>query len=167
MRPFHYCPACSRELHSPDHEGARGCPDCSRIWYQNPAPTTGAAIVQDGKALVTKRARPPEEGRYDIPGGFVNVDEHPITALEREVREELGVEIEIGLHDLLTAAPHMYGDDGQWVLALGFKARIMSGEPKPNDDVADIIWVSRDELDEIDFAWAHDRELLRKVLADG
>jgi hypothetical protein len=52
------------------------------------------------------------------------------------------------------------------VLAIGFRARIVQGEPQPSDDVAEIRWVSADELDELDFAWEHDRELVRAALLD-
>jgi 8-oxo-dGTP diphosphatase len=131
------------------------------------APTAGAAIVKDGKALATVRARDPEKGRHDVPGGFLGPREHPIEGLKREVREELGIEIEAEVSDCISMVPHAYGMDDDWVLALGFRARWVSGEPAPADDVADIRWVTLDELDDLDFAWPHDRELLRKALEHG
>ena len=41
------------------------------------APTAGAAIVKDGRALVTVRAREPEKGKLDVPGGFLGPFEDP------------------------------------------------------------------------------------------
>jgi 8-oxo-dGTP diphosphatase len=131
------------------------------------SPTAGAAIVNEGRALVTVRARDPEKGRHDVPGGFLKPTEHPIEGLKREVREELGIEVEADVTDCISMQPHTYGSDDVWVLALGFKARWISGDPTPQDDVADILWVTTDELDDLDFAWPHDRELLRKALEDG
>lgn len=131
------------------------------------APTAGAAIVKDGRALATVRARDPEKGRLDVPGGFLGPGEHPLDALKREVREELGIEIDARVEDLVSMVPHTYGDEGDVVLALGFKARWVAGEPTPADDVAEIRWLTQDELQTADFAWPHDRELLRKALADG
>lgn len=128
------------------------------------APTAGAVIVRDGEALITKRARDPEKGRFDIPGGFLEVGEDPITGLQREVDEELGMKIAVTYEDLIQAVPHLYGEDGDWVLALGFIARESTGEPVAADDVEEIRWVTLDELDAIDFAWDHDRELVRKAL---
>lgn len=130
------------------------------------APTAGAAIVRDGRALATIRARDPEKGKLDVPGGFLKAQEHPIDALKREVMEELGIEVEADVADVVQMVPHAYGDDGQWVLSMGFKARWVSGEPRPADDVAGIRWLSEDELDGADFAWEHDRELLRRALRD-
>jgi ADP-ribose pyrophosphatase YjhB (NUDIX family) len=122
--------------------------------------------VRDGKALVTVRAREPEKGRVDVPGGFVEVGEHPARGLEREVLEELGVEIRVEGNPVLLAT-HTYGPEGNWVLAISFLARIVDGEPSPADDVAEIRWVSAEEIDDIDFAWEHDRRLIRAALEEG
>jgi 8-oxo-dGTP diphosphatase len=130
------------------------------------APTAGAAIVSDGKVLVTVRARDPEKGKLDVPGGFLGPFEHPIDGLKREVREELGIEIEVRVEDCISMVPHHYGEGGDTVLSLGFKARWISGEPIPADDVADIKWLTDDELNDADFAWKHDRDLLRRALND-
>jgi hypothetical protein len=39
----------------------------------------------------------------------------------------------------------------------------VAGEPRPADDVAEVAWVTRAELDDLAFAWAHDRELLHRA----
>jgi ADP-ribose pyrophosphatase YjhB (NUDIX family) len=162
-----FCPKDGTSLEDADGEGGSRCPTCGRTWYRNMSPTAGAAIVKDGKGLVTIRAREPEKVRFDIPGGFLKPDEHPIEGMKREVREELGIEVEAAVEDCISMVPHPYGSDDEWVLALGFKAKWVSGEPRPADDVADIKWVTSSELDDLDFAWPHDRELLRKALEDG
>jgi len=167
LKPFVFCPSCAHRLDKPDHEGGAKCPNCGRVWYRQSAPTAGAVIVKGDKALVTVRARDPEKGRIDVPGGFLNVGEHPIDGVKREVNEELGVAIECDVEDCISMATHRYGEGGDFVLALGFRARLISGEPQASDDVAAIKWVTKDELDEADFAWPHDRELVRKSLEKG
>lgn len=111
------------------------------------------------------RAREPRKGCFDVPGGFLLPGEEPLAGLEREVREELGVEIEVTEGDFVQAVPHTYGDEGDFVLSLGFVARILSGEPEARDDVAGIEWVTAGDLDGLDFAWPHDRDLIRTALA--
>ncbi|MGH2748105.1 MAG: NUDIX hydrolase [Actinomycetota bacterium] len=167
MKPVRFCASCGRHLDEPQPDGGATCPSCGRSWYRNPSPTAGCVIVRDGAALVTVRAHDPFAGRIDVPGGFVHVDEDIIDGLKREVREELGVEIEVGPDDFIQGAPHRYGDEGDPVLAFGFRARLAGGDPKPSDDVADIKWVGVTDLDDLDFAWEHDRELVRKALAHG
>lgn len=166
MRPLRYCQACGAAVDDPDDEGGATCGSCGRTWYQNMAPTVGAAIVKNGKALATIRAVDPEKGKVDIPGGFLRMAEEPIAGLEREVMEELGIEIETDVGRLVQMVPHAYGDDGQWVLSIGFRARWISGEPRPADDVADLRWLTLEELGTADFAWEHDRTLLRRALED-
>jgi len=163
--PFRFCPADGTKLGEPRPSGGATCPNCGRSWYRNSAPAVGAVIVEDGKALLTVRAREPEKGRLDLPGGFLEVGEHPVDGLVREVREELGVEVEVFEPPILLAT-HTYGPDGQYVLAIGFRARIAGGEPNPTDDVAEIRWISPEELDSADFAWEHDRKMVRAALAE-
>lgn len=120
--------------------------------------------MREGKALVSVRGREPEKGKLDVPGGFLLPGEHPVDGLKREVKEELGVEIDVGMEDCISMATHTYGDEGDYVLSLGFAARLVTDDITPTDDVADVRWVSADELDGLDFAWPHDRELIRKAL---
>jgi NADH pyrophosphatase NudC (nudix superfamily) len=164
MRPFRFCPSCGSALREPDAEGTTRCPSCGRHWYRNPAPTVGCAIVRDARALVAVRGRDPEKGKIDVPGGFLHVGEQPIDGLKREVREELGVEIAATDDDYVQAVAHRYGAEGDWLLSLGFAARLVAGEPRPSDDVEDVRWVRRAELEELDWAWAHDLTLVRRAL---
>lgn len=166
MEPYKYCPADGTRLGEPRPSGGATCPLCGRSWYRSSAPSVGAAIVESGKALVTVRAREPEKGRLDVPGGFLEVGEHPVEGLVREANEELGVEVEIVGNPVLLAT-HTYGTDGGYVLAIGFRARIVGGEIRPTDDVAEVRWVSAEELDSLDFAWEHDREMVRAALGEG
>lgn len=164
MDGFRFCPRCGGRLGDPGNDSAH-CDNCGKTWYHNAAPTAGCVIVRDGKALVTKRAREPEKGRFDIPGGFLEHDEDPVSAVKREVAEELSMEIDLGFEDLLQAVPHRYGANGDWVLAMGFIARSAAGEPTPADDVEEVRWVAIEELDDIDFAWDHDKALVEKALS--
>src|SRR4051812_36589357 len=59
------------------------------------APCAGVVIARDGRVLLGRRAKPPFEGEWEVPGGFVERGEHPIEAAGREVREELGIDVEI------------------------------------------------------------------------
>jgi 8-oxo-dGTP diphosphatase len=164
--PYRFCPADGAPLGDPRPSGGATCPECGRSWYRNSAPTVGAAIVRDGRALVTVRAIEPEKGKIDVPGGFLEVGEHPVEGLGREVREELGVEVEVEGSPALLAT-HTYGPGGAWVLAMGFRARILEGEPRPADDVAELRWVSTEEVDGLDFAWEHDRRFVKEALENG
>ena len=165
--PFRYCPVDGTPLDDPDGEGGSRCPSCGRSWYRNSSPVVGCVIVDRDRALVTVRGIEPHKGRLDVPGGFLLNGEHPVDGLKREVKEELGIEIDVEVDDCVQMVPHPYASEDDFNLALGFRARWVSGDPEPADDVAGVRWVSRDEVETLDFAWEHDRELVRKALAHG
>jgi 8-oxo-dGTP diphosphatase len=52
-------------------------------------------VERDGQLLMMRRRWEPWAGRWDIPGGFCEEDEHPILAAEREVLEETGLAVEV------------------------------------------------------------------------
>ncbi len=164
-RPFRFCPVDGTALEAADGEGGARCPSCERSWYRNSSPVVGCVIVHGGRALATVRGIEPHKGKIDVPGGFLHNGEHPVDGLRREIREELGIEIETD-GAVLHMAPHPYAHEEDFNLALGFRATWVSGEVAAADDVADVRWVSPEEIDDVDWAWEHDRELVRKVLAD-
>ena len=111
-----------------------------------------AAIERDGRYLAARRTRPEwAAGRWEFPGGKVEAGETEELALLREIREELGVEIEI---ERRVAGEWPLHDD--LVLHL-YVASLVEGEPRPLDHHDELRWVSVDDFDEI--AWLEsDRE---------
>jgi mutator protein MutT len=67
-----------------------------RKYPQQPVVSVGAVIVDGGQVLLIKRGQPPLQGRWSLPGGVVEVGETLREALVREVREETGLEVEVG-----------------------------------------------------------------------
>jgi 8-oxo-dGTP diphosphatase len=63
--------------------------------YPRPAVTTDAVIFAKKKdttsILLIKRGRPPFEGMWALPGGFLNIDEEPEDVVKRELEEESGL----------------------------------------------------------------------------
>ena len=54
-------------------------------------------LERNGELLIARRLRPPAwAGWWEFPGGKVEQDETDAMALAREMREELGVEVEVG-----------------------------------------------------------------------
>ncbi len=164
--PYRFCPADGTRLSEPRPSGGATCPLCGRSWYRNSAPAVGAVIVRNGKALLTVRGREPEKGQLDLPGGFLDVGENPEDGILREIREELKTEAEVVSPPILLAT-HTYGPEGDWVLAIGFRVEVENSEVRPSDDVAGVRWVSAEEVESADFAWEHDRRLVREVLEAG
>ena len=66
------------------------------MYPEQPIGSVGAVIVDAGRVLLIKRGQPPLQGRWSLPGGVVEVGETLQEALVREVREETGLEVEVG-----------------------------------------------------------------------
>ncbi len=88
------------------------------------------------------------------------VDESLEEAAIREAKEELGVAIEIERY--LGSFPETYefGDATVPFLATYFVAKIVDGEPGPNDDVAEIGYFSKEEIARLDIAYPALKHLL-------
>lgn len=107
----------------------------------------GAAILRDGKLLLVRRRRAPEAGHWNLPGGKVDFGERVEDAVRREIREEIGVEIEL-IRPL--ALVEMIGLDDQHWISPTFLARIVSGEPRnlEPEKHEGLVWASLDDLPE-------------------
>jgi ADP-ribose pyrophosphatase YjhB (NUDIX family) len=132
-------------------DGRAECAACGYVAYANPVPAACALCVDEaGRILLTRRAWEPYAGMWDLPGGFLQEDEHPLDALRRELLEETGLDAEPTRW--FGAFMVRYGDApaSRWVLNLVWEAQIVGGEPAPADDVAELSWFARDELPPLD-----------------
>ncbi len=75
----HFCPRCGGRLDLRSIDGAEVavCTICGRSDYLNAKPCAGVLIVHDGAVLLVHRGIEPYKGYWDIPGGFMGVDEAP------------------------------------------------------------------------------------------
>ncbi|GAA5614481.1 DNA mismatch repair protein MutT [Streptomyces glebosus] len=106
----------------------------------------GGAVCERGRLLAARRSAPPAlAGRWELPGGKVEDGETPQQALERELREELGVE-----------AAALERIPGEWILRPGYvlqvwTARLLSGEPRPLQDHDELRWLLPGEENQVDW----------------
>ncbi len=109
------------------------------------------AIVHDGsgRLLVIRRSNPPAEGMWSIPGGRCEIGETAEQACAREVREETGLEVEVG--ELLGTVERDSPSGGIYVID-DFRAYLSPHSPTTphaGDDASDARWATRAELIEL------------------
>ena len=105
-----------------------------------------AAIERGGRYLAARRTKPDwAAGRWEFPGGKVEPGESEVSALVREIREELGVGIAV-----VVRVPGEWPLHDDLVLHL-YVATLMDGEPRPLDHHDELRWLTPDEFDDI--AW--------------
>jgi ADP-ribose pyrophosphatase YjhB (NUDIX family) len=158
---WNHCPRCAAAL---ENDSARArCAACGFVAYATSEPTACALVFDDdGRVLLARRACEPDKGKWDLPGGFLQEGEKPLDALCRELREETGLAIEP--LDFVGVWTDRYGDaeDAPTTLNMYWTARIVSGEPRPHDDVSELAWFSLDELPpESELAFSNVAEALR------
>lgn len=109
----------------------------------------GALIVNPaGKVFLARRGPQAknERGLWEFPGGSVEFGERLADALRREIREEYGIEIEVGA--LLDVADHILPQENQHWVSPTFLCRIISGEPEIREPgkCTKIGWFALDEI---------------------
>jgi len=113
---------------------------------------TAALITEQGRILVTQRKKGDSHGLlWEFPGGKVKEGEDPREALRRELKEELDVEVEVGM--IFDAVFHSYPEYP--ILLLVYRCRIDKGSLKPVG-CQDLRWVTLRELGELPMPPADD-----------
>lgn len=112
-----------------------------------------AAIVKKGDLFLIARRKSDsflEPGKWEFPGGKVELLEHPKEALKREIKEELG--IDIMARDVFGVYSHVYEKEGQTihVILVVYLSIWLSGELK-NLECQDSRWIALKEFKDYAF----------------
>jgi 8-oxo-dGTP diphosphatase len=107
-------------------------------------PCAGALVRDEtGRLLVVRRAHPPAEGTWSLPGGRIGPGESAEEACVREVAEETGLAVEVVRHVGRVERPAP--GDGTYVID-DYACRVVGGELRAGDDAADARFVTDAEL---------------------
>lgn len=120
----------------------------SRRYPVRPLVGIGALIIEGDAVLLVKRAREPQKGRWSLPGGLLKVGETVLEGVRREVMEETGLIVEP--LQFFTVFERIERDEQGRVeyhyVLLDYICRVMGGQARPGDDVADLVWVKQTDL---------------------
>lgn len=118
-------------------------------------PVVAGLMRRQGKVLVGQRPQGGSlAGAWEFPGGKIELGESPEIALARELKEELGIDAEIG--PLKFAASHTYGKTG--ILFLFFEVKFWKGQIKTQQHL-DLKWVTTKELGQLELPEANSKFL--------
>ena len=125
-----------------------------REFPEIPLVGVGAILIEDARVLLVRRARPPLEDHWSIPGGVLEVGELVREAAIREAREETGLTVEPG--ELLGVYDRVLRNREQRVqyhyVLIDFLCRRLGGELQAGDDAAEVRWFTPEELPALNLA---------------
>lgn len=114
-----------------------------RSYPNRPWLGVGGIIFQGDRVLLVKRGKEPGLGRWSIPGGVVEVGETVTSAVQREMEEETGLQVEIlSLVEVFERIlPDGQGNISYHYVILDFLCSIKGGRLTAGSDVTEAIFI--------------------------
>lgn len=132
----------------------------------HPVVGVGGVVLLGERVVLIRRANEPRKGEWSIPGGKLELGETLAEGVRRELREETGLDVEVG--ELIEAFERVYRDpDGKTrfhYVILDFFCRANSDRPAAGGDASELMLIREDELDRVVLNEAVQR-VLRKAFA--
>jgi 8-oxo-dGTP diphosphatase len=162
---FIYCPYCATPLEVQEiyRQARPACPKCRFVHFLDPKVAVIGLVTKADRVLLIRRAVDPAKGKWALPGGYMDAGEMPETALQRELREEVGLEVTVGA--LLTIFPMVVDANPSQGIVLAYHSTLAlptTGDPVTlvcDDDVSEAAWFDTTDLPS-DLAFESTRTLL-------
>lgn len=116
--------------------------------YATPKLICRAAVFDsEGRILMVKETA---DGRWTLPGGWIDVGDSPAGATEREVLEETGYRVRASkLAGVYDKRRHPHPPAAHHAYLMFFVCDLLGGEPMPSYETSEIGWFARGELPEL------------------
>jgi 8-oxo-dGTP diphosphatase len=134
--------------HDADSSVTVGQRPSRRLYPERPVVGVGAVIVQEGGVVLIKRRFEPLAGQWSLPGGTLELGETLEAGVAREIREETGLEVEVG--PVIEVFDRILLDPDQRVryhfVLIDYLCRPTGGTLAAGSDVAEAVLAFPDEL---------------------
>jgi ADP-ribose pyrophosphatase YjhB (NUDIX family) len=149
QRVYRFCPLCGKPLEARwvFQRERPTCVACGFVYFHDPKVAVIGLVTWRNRVLLIRRGVEPMKGKWSLPGGFMDAGEMPAQALMRELREEVGLAVDVKqLVEIFPMAGPGVINQGI-VLAYAVEA---DADEQPllvsDDDVVDAGWFTADEL---------------------
>lgn len=139
-----FCSRCGGPVNDQKDERAKKCHPCGRLYYPRISPAIIVGVEKNDSILLARSTRYRNSKLYSVIAGYLEVGETLEECVQREVREEVGIEVK----------NIRYVDSQPWHYSgsfmIGFTAEYAGGTLKPDGvEIADAGWFSADSLPEV------------------
>ena len=142
-RTHRYCGRCGTPTRDRDGERAKQCPACGYVAYPRISPAMMVLVTREREVLLARANRFPG-AMYSALAGFVEAGESIEDCVHREVREEVGIEVE----DLQYFASQSWSFPHSLMIA--YTAHYARGELSPDpSEIVDVRWFDVDALPDL------------------
>jgi len=146
-----------------------------REYPEHPRVGVGGVVVHEERALLIRRASPPLQGEWSIPGGMLELGETLEQGVARELAEETGLEVQVVdlievFERIFPAPPNSDGTPGDTArpqfhfVILDYLCRMQGGTLAAASDALEFAWAREEELAKFDLTAAATR-VIRKAFA--
>lgn len=145
---FYFCPHCGSERYVIKSAKSKKCLQCGFEYFINASASVAGFVVNErNELLLCRRAFEPAQDTWDLPGGFVDLDETAEQALSRELMEELGIQ-PTAIHYLFSLPnEYLYSRFNVHTLDLFFKVQAKNLDKLTcSDDVCELKFVPINEV---------------------
>jgi ADP-ribose pyrophosphatase YjhB (NUDIX family) len=126
------------------------CPRDDYVLWHDPKVATAVVVEAPGGVVLGRRAIEPGYGLWCLPGGFVNDDEEPARAAERECLEEIGANVEV---TRLLGVYHIAKSTAPSMIAIAYRARLLAGSmPSAGSEMLEVGVFALDALPALAFS---------------
>lgn len=144
-----FCPRCGSPNFPATGSRSFQCADCSFNYYVNASAAVAVLLFNpEGELLLTRRAIEPHKGKLDLPGGFIDPMETAEQAAQREIQEELGIEIHSLKYFCSFPNEYIFSGYSVYTLDLAFLAQTESlANMKAMDDISSFEFYKPHDVD--------------------
>ena len=156
-----YCSRCGSERLSSripegDYNTRLVCLNCGTIHYINPRLIVGCIPAVNDKVLLCRRAIEPCYGKWNIPAGFMEINETAEEGARRETLEEAGADVKIEKLHCIYSIPHV---DQVYLI---FLARLQQNHFSPGAESLEVKLFNESDLPWDDLAFTSNVFALQK-----
>jgi ADP-ribose pyrophosphatase YjhB (NUDIX family) len=141
---MNYCINCGSPLTIKEFEKRQRafCPKCGHIHFEQLKVGAGGIIEQDCNILLLKRSTEPFANSWNLPAGYVEIDENPIHAVIREVYEETGLKVETTKFENIYF--FNYDPRGNGILIV-YRCKIIGGQLSESNEATSPIFFNKSD----------------------